>query len=290
MSWNVINKVQTGILRTTNQQSATGAGLLYEAPSITIGSQGRFTAGGGVGSTVETTKMTGLAIRRFKLFNSAGSAMTVGIGFRLHNRYWRCGVTDGTAFTDDTADAQNTTASDVIIGANDADGNTTEFVIFSPIPFNWFSMNVETVEVNAAGDVDHVMQFSNAAGTGWTTIATTGSYRDTLTLTNTVIPTGNHEFAWPGNPAWGKVVSLGGIPPGNYALRIETAQLDATDTAALASAIEVGTMIFRENVGAAAAWDSADLIQFKQHEADAVVAFFSTADPLNTVYAEVTTF
>lgn len=286
MSWNVINKVQTVILRATDQQSATGAGLLYESPSRTVYGSGL------TGGLAEVIRDPGLALRRFKLFNSTGATLTVGIGFRLDNRYWKCGITDGTTFTDDTADAQDLGASDVIIGADGVTGNTTEFVIFSPVPFNWFSMNVETVEVNAGGAtiVDHVMQFSNAAGTGWTTIATTGSYRDTLTLTNTVIPTGNHEFVWPGNPAWGRVVSLGGIPPGNYALRIETAELEAGDTAALASTIEVGTMIFREGVLTNTAWDSADLLQFKQHEANAVVAFFSTADPLNTVYAEVTTF
>ena len=287
MSWNVINKVQTGILRTTNQQSATDAGLLYTAPSYTIHSTGER---GGTASVAEVTKMTGLAIRRFKVFNSAGGTLTVGIGYRLHNRYWKCGVTDGTTFTDDTADAQDLGANDVIIGANDADGNSTEFVIFSPIPFNWFSMNVGTAEVNAAGDVDHLMQFSDAAGTGWTTIATTGSYLDNLTLTNTVIGAGAREFAWPGNPAWGRVVSLGGIPAGNYAMRIETAALDATDTAATVNAIEVGTMIFKEGILTNTSWDSGDMVQFKQHEADAVVAFFSTADPLNTVYAEVTTF
>ena len=287
MSWNVINKVQTGILRTTDQQSATDAGLLYTAPSYTIHSTGER---GGTASVAEVTKMTGLALRRFRLFNSTGSTLTLGIGYRLHNRYWKCGVTDGTTFTDDTADAQDLGTSDVIIGADTATGNTTEFVIFSPIPFNWFSMNIGTAEVDDGADhIDHVMQFSDAAGTGWTTIATTGSYLDNLTLTNTPIPTGAREFAWPGNPAWGRVVSLGGIPAGNYAMRIETADAVAADTAALANTIEVGTMIFKEGVLTNTAWVE-ELIQFKQHEADAVVAFFSTADPLNTVYAEVTTF
>ena len=277
MAWNYVNKLHTVILRSTNQQSATDAGLLYVPPSFTQ-------PGAPPGRDVQ--RMTGLIIRRAELLNIT-AATDLGLGFRIANRYWRAGNTDGTTFTEDTADAQDLGASDFTIGANTAAGNTTNFTVLSTIPFDWVSINIGTAEVDDVPTaIDHSLQYSNSAGTGWT--AYTAGYLNNFELTNTVLATGAREFVWTAPSDWGKVVSLAGLPTGYYAWSITTAGATAGDTAALGTAMEIGTMRTVTAVAANTLY-AFDFAQMLLAEADAVVAFFDQANANNRVTVEVTT-
>lgn len=281
MGMTTVHKSYPVVLRGTNQQSATDAGLLWTPPgyshrttSVLTGAQSAF------------TMREGCAIRRYDLHNRSGGAASVGIGFRLANRYWRAGqFTAAGVFTDDTEDAQDLGANDFILGADAANDG---FLILSEIPLSWVSINVGTAEVDAAGaDLDHAVSYSNAAGTGWTALGANATLTDQFTTTNAVWGAGALEFVCLPPADWGKVTGISSVPNGYYALRVMAASTAAGDTAALATAIEVGTLRAIEAV-ADNALSSADELEWQEHLADAVVAYFSTANAGNYVMVEVT--
>jgi len=279
MGWETVNKSQDVILRATRQQTATG--LLWQPPSREVITVSHMTQ-----AISRFTERAGIGLRRFTVHNRSGSTATLGIGFRLANPYWGAGqFTSGGVFADDTADAQDAGTSDFAMGA---DATNDGFVIWADIPFSWFSINVGAAEVDAGGGVDHAVQYSDVAGTGWTALGTGGPFLDQFTLTNTVIATGAREFLWTPPADWGKVVSLGGIPVGKYAINVTSAGLGVGDTTALATAMEVGTMIALESFvdnGIMAQ----DNMAYSQPLADGVVAYFSTANAGNSIWMEVTT-
>ena len=280
MAWNQIQSSYPSVLRGTNQQTATG--LLWQPPSMVSVSSSRIT-----GTIDRATFREGVAIRRFTLHNRSGGTASCGIGFRLQNRFWVAGqITAAGVFTDDTADAQSATANDFPLGANAVNDG---FVIASPVPFGWVSINVGTAEVDAAAaDLDHAVSYSNAAGTGWTALGSNAALTDQFTTTNAVYATGALEFVWLPPSDWGKVTAISTIPVGWYALRVLAASTAVNDTAALANTIEVGTLQAVEGVV-----DNGLLAQdwttYSEPKADAVVAYFSTANAGNYVIAEVTT-
>jgi len=269
------NQITAGyprILRSTLQQ--TNEGLIYVPPTLQIPN----TAGTG-----QSAHRHGLRIQSFELHNRAAAAISVGIGFRIANKFWRVGTYDGTTFTEDTADAQDIGAGDFALGV---DETTDSFVVLSTIKHSWVSINVGTAEVDAGAAVDHTVEYTNFAGTGWTVVGTGASYADQFTLTNTVIDTGAREFVWAPPDNWGKITGLTGLPNGYYGWRITTAQNGAGDTAALGNAMEIGYMLPVEAVADNGTYEGED-INFWMPEADAVVAFFSTANAGNRVYVEV---
>lgn len=281
MSWNIVQQAQNVILRGTRQQTAVG--LLWQPPGLDVVTVSPIT-----GAISRATFREGMAIRRFELHNRSGGAASVGIGFRLNNRCWVAGKFTGAGvFTDDTVDAQDAGTSDFILGTDAANDG---FVIASSQPFSWFSINVGTAEVDAGGAAvpDHGVQYSDSAGTGWTALGAGSAFTDNFTLANTVIATGAREFVWMPPSDWGKVVSLGGIPVGYYAVNVTTAQAEASDTAALATSVEVGTLMVVEAVADNGIWEQ-ELATMREPMADALVAYFSVANAGNRVYAEVTT-
>lgn len=278
MSWNILNKSYPDVLRSTNQQ--TTAALLWQPPGITAQS---------VSSTGVTTSFIsreGIAIRRFELHNRSGGVASVGIGFRLQNRFWVAGQWDDSeavAYLDDTTDAQDAGASDFAL---ESLVNNDGFVIASPVPFAWVSINVGTAGVDGAASTDRLVRYSNAAGTGWTALGANATYTDIFTSVNTVYAAGANEFVWQPPADWGQVVSLNSIPPGMYALNIRST--DAPDTtAALATTIEVGTMLVVEAVADNGIYEN-ELTTYSEAKADGLVAYFSTANAGNRVYCEVT--
>ena len=281
MSWNTINFSQAVILRGTVQQSATDEGLIWNPPSFTHSVQD---SSGGASRFVSRE---GCAIRRFELHNRSGGVAFVGVGFRLHIRFWQAGQWDNsetTAYIDDTTDAQDVGANDFALetAATANDG----FVIASRVPFGWVSINVGTAGVDGAGATDRAVRYSNWAGTGWTTLATNSAYTDNFTSTNTVWAAGENVFVWRPPVNWGKVVSLNGVPAGMYAINVQSTTAPDT-TAALVTAIEVGTLIPVEAVADNGTYYS-EQSTYRQPEADAVVAYFGTANAGNGGYVEVT--
>ena len=282
MGWNTIQRSYPSVLRGTDQQSATDAGLLWTPPSYTAASVSSIS-----GARSTHVSREGCAIRRYTLQNRSGGTVNAGIGFRLANQYWRAGqFTAGGVYTDDTENAQDLGANDFILGA---DAVNDGFIILSEVPLSWVSINVGTAEVdNAGADMDHAVSYSNAAGTGWTALGTNAALTDQFTTTNGVYATGALEFVWLPPADHGKVTGISSVPNGYYALRVMAASTAAGDTAGLATAIEVGVLKAVEAV------DDNQLLSshgeaWQEHKADGVVAYFSTANAGNYVIAEVTT-
>lgn len=283
MNFASIRKSYPAVLRGTNQQSATDAGLLWTPPGYSHEVVSPIT---GTRSTYLSRE--GCAIRRFSLHNRSGSTINMGIGFRLANQYWRAGqFTAAGVYTDDTTDAQDLGANDFPLGA---DAVNDGFLILSEVPLGWVSINVGTAEVDSAGgDLDHAVTYSNAAGDGWTALGTNAALTDQFTTTNAVYGTGALEFVWFPPSDHGKVTNISSVPNGFYALRIMAASTGAGDTAGLATAIEVGTFaaLVESNIDNSLlneTWTTAH-----EHRADAIVAYFSTANAGNYVSAEVAT-
>jgi len=281
MAWNTLNFNQATLLRGTNQQSATGDGLIWQPPGITAKS---------VSSTGVPTSFVsreGCAIRRFEMHNRSGGAAFVGVGFRLQNRFWRAGQWDDSeaiAYIEDTTDAQDLGASDFALET--ATVNNDGFVIVSTVPFGWVSINVGTAGVDGAGATDRAVRYSNLAGTAWVSLGTNASYSDTFTSTDTVWAAGENIFVWRPPLDWGRVTSLTGVPAGMYAINVRSTTA-ADTTAARATAIEVGTLIPVEAVADNGIYENENST-FHQYEADAVVAYFGTANAGNGGYVEVT--
>jgi hypothetical protein len=284
VAWNIINASYPQILRGLLGQ--TTAGLLYVAPTYTV-----------PGAQVDPSedpeqRMVGLTLRRFELNNRAAAA-NVGIGFRWANRYWKAGqlvAADTPDFTDDTTDAQDLptgTADFALMNTTSGDG----WCVHSDRQFSWVSVLVRTADVGASADV--TADYTNTAGTGWTALTqggenfepTTSSLIQVAGANYTVNTERMHVFTPPND--WGKIATggLNGIPEGRYALRFMCA---VATTAAVASVVEVGSMVAVESLATLSVYAN-DQSTFSDPYADAVVAFFSIANPGNRVYAEVTT-
>lgn len=281
MAFNPVNSSYPYILRSTLQQ--TEEGLLYVVPKYRIGSRGE----GGI-TTYEDIGMSGMILRRFEL-NASVAQGAVGIGFRWANRHWMAGqwTTAGSVFTNDTADAQDgpsATPDFPLMTTTANDG----FIILAARPFSWVSLRIETADVGASADV--VAHYSNFAGTDWTAVA--AASRREPTASSLVKAAGanytdgtERMFVWAPPADWGKVVSIGSVPNGYYALRFTT---DVATTAAEASVIEIGSLILLDTLAANGIYENESSTYYDPY-ADALMAFFDTADAGNRVYAEVTT-
>ena len=283
MAWNHINASYPQILRGILQQ--TTAGLLYVAPT--------YTTPGAPGSAGVAQTMTGLALRRFSLNNRAATA-NCGIGFRWANKYWKAGqlvAADTPDFTDDTTDAQDlpaATADFDLMNTTASDG----WAVHSDRQFSWVSVRIETSSAGAGMTV--TADYSDTAGTGWTAMVEAAatlepSGNTLLTIDGEQYTDGDERmivFTPPND--WGKTAAggLDGIPEGRYAMRFLN---NVSTTAAVASAIEVGSMVATEQVVTLTEFSDNNMT-YSDPYADAVVAFFSIANAGNRVRAEVTTF
>ena len=286
---NKINVAQRVIIRGTNQQVDTG--LLWVPPSITLpGIGSEFVA-----PPAPTTWRNGIEIGRFELENGA-AANNLGIGFRFANRHWEAGLDVGGTYTK-AANLQAVTAV-ASVGATSGDG----IQIYSEYPFNWVSANFSTALSYATGaDVDTtVISYTDVNG-DWATLFTgatpTGILgppegTGTSALYPRAIPIGTGEacigFQTPVD--WGKtdaVLSTNG-PIGMYGLRILWTGAGAVTTGVI-TGLEIGEMLFTENVGADGGLYENESSSFSHPVADGVVAFFEIADNGNRVYVECRT-
>lgn len=269
--YHLVDLAQTVRLRgDDNQQNDTG--LLYQVP--------------GAGRTPSTGAPIGrgIGLGGFSIHNRSGSTLTAaGIGIRLPNTLWGAGQwvnADATPFTDDTADAQSTTAADVALETTtDNDG----FVVHSWYPFSALSIDVVTASVGA-GAV-RAVRYSNAAGDGWTNFANL-FIQDGA---SGVWATGEGIIAWVPPANWGRTQAAGlsGIPGGRYAINVR--QTTAGTGAAVADSLSVYRLYFlQENLadnGLYEWWPGG--AEAFMYPADALVALFSTANNQNRVTALV---
>ena len=231
-----------------------------------------------------------LSIHGYSLQNRSGTAdLAVGLGFRLRNDQWVAGQWDDSegaaSHVNDTYDAQDRGTDDFALESLTANDG---FTIASAIPFNWISVDVTTAGVGA-GTVATV-RYSNLAGTGWTTLGTNqtwiaGTGADNFTRAAAAnLATGENIFVWDPPLNWGKVsvidATMGGIPIGMYAWQVRCTT--APTTAALARAIEIGTLIAIENLDDDAILSDENCFHWEP-QGDAIVAYFSTLNIGNNV-------
>ena len=225
-----------------------------------------------------------LAITQFGLQQRAAAAdLTVGIGFRLRNDQWKAGqwTEVGSVFTDDTVDAQDIGASDFALETTTANDG---FVILSAVPFNWVSVNVGTAGIGA-GTVGAV-RYSNAVGSGWVTLGTNQTFDASDNFTRTAgvnFAAGENVFAWHPPLNWGKTRGLTGISDGWYALNVRATT--APTTAALATALEIGTLVAVGNVDDDGTFGQEQAYHWEPF-GDAIVAYFSTLNIGHSVQVE----
>lgn len=277
MAYNLVRKNHPDVLRRAGHHQ-TDTGLLWVPP----GMRHRFASG-----SAYTTERNGLIVKRFELSNRSGNVASVGIGFRLQNRYWNMGrfSSDGTTFTNLTSSAQSTgTVTLQVTGADQ-----TGFILGGLVPFDWVSVNITTAETDAGGATvpDHVVQYSNAAGDGWTALGANAATTDGFTLTNTVYAAAATNFVWHAPSDWGAWTSTV-LPLDYYYVRFDSAQREASDVAAIATGIEIGTMLSIEALADNGIWEM-EHVDLWEPKGDGLVGYFSTANAGNRLYAEVTT-
>jgi len=257
-------------------QHQTRNGLLWVPPTINT----RFASNAAVADVWE-----GATLRKLEIHNRSGSAANVGMGFRLANRIWIGGrlSSNGATYTDLTSTLQSQTAATLQVTGADQTG----FVIGCRVPFDWMSVNITTAETNDGGATvpDHTVQYSDFAGTGWTTVTSGMPFTDNFTLTDTVFTAAVKDFVWQHPYSWGAWTSTV-LPTGYYYLRVTCAQREANDVAAIATGVEIGVMLAMEGLadGEIYADDSAD---FRCEYATGLVGYNSVADAGNSFKAFV---
>jgi len=284
---NVINATYAAVLRTGGAAGTAwhqrDNGLLYVPPSIITRSPPS-----AVGLTTRYAQREGLVIRSFEIHNRSGSTISVGIGGRIHNRHWIAGTltSDNVTFTDRTAGYQSQTAT--IFGADAAVNDGV--CILSRVKFDWVSANITTAEVDAGAAVDHTVSYST--GATWTAL---GANADTVPagvgnfVTSNAVWTAVETNLAMFSPAdWTVTAGLGGVPNGYYGVLFTSAQMGAGDTAALVTGVEIGKMLIVEGVVANGTWEQ-EQVDYWMPNVDGLVAYFSTANAGNRVYAEVLT-
>jgi len=164
--------------------SSDATQFLYRGPSM-----GRF-----------VTAVERFGVGNGSITNRSGGTALVAIGTHLADRDWLLGFITGVsgsvfAFTDDTADAQNDTTSDVPLEAL-ATPNTGH-LIASVRPFNLIGYLIGTASASAASVV-RALSYADAVG-GWTAIGTGVWYVGPITGT-AIWPTGERAVWFPMPP------------------------------------------------------------------------------------------
>lgn len=187
--------------------------------------------------------MRGLALGSFKMQNRSGGASVMGLATRIPNEMWVAGQWTSDAFVDDTVDAQDTDDSTPDFVVESATNNNGA-IFASAVPFNVISARIGTASADAGNAQTRTISYSNAAGTGWQTLTIANVLYNTLwpatgntTATTTLATEAILAFVPPTD--WGKVVNLGGIKKGTYALKLQVTDQPGTtlmslDEAALA--------------------------------------------------------
>ena len=260
-----------------NDNQQTNTGLIYRLPQLGVTSVSGV-SGGGTGESA----FAGIGLGYFRLHNRSGGAISMGIGVRIPNRFWKAGQwvqADATPFTDDTDDAQDA-------GANDFPLETTVTnsgcVLHSSVLFNAVSFDIGTA--STGGGAVRAVRYSNAAGDGWTDSAN-------LFLQDASsgdMATGENLIVWAPQADWGltQAAGLSGIPGGRYALNLRATT--APITAASANSLSLYRLYHLTEAVA----DNGTLETFPPAEevmvpGDALVAFFQTANNQNCVTALV---
>jgi len=262
-------------------QQDTVRDFLYQVPTRQVNSHTGLSVGPQVAPTVTRQFQKGLCTSAFTVNNRSGSAGVLGYGYCWQNGIWVAGLwTDvGAVFTDDTAAAQNPTAADFEMTTPAAGEAATDgWVIASQRPFSWVSVDVATA---STGNTTFAVGYSNAAGTGWTALTANQPLVDQMTLAATVIPTGEQIFAWNPPSNWGRIAEgqaavFGTIPAGYYAWRVTIDAASITQTP-VATAIEIGSMIFSPEAVADNSSMDTDNVSYVDYDAIGVVALIPAA-------------
>jgi len=232
-------------------------------------------------------KLEGATCAGFSLQNNSGSTAVVGLGYRIPNKYWIAGqwTAVGPVFTNDTANAQETTSGDFAL---ETTTNNDGYVVMSRVPFNCVAFNVTTASVDATDPV-RAVRYSDAVGTAWIAMTITE-----LLVSDGISAAGEYAagenllvFSKPNN--WGRTTVLAGLEdfPGYYAVNVQATTAPDT-TAGLAGAIELWNFPYiKRGVVDAATLEFLPAEPFLFEYADAVQALFGTLAGDNLVFAQL---
>lgn len=192
-----------------------------------------------IGKTTVLSPLSGYSLRiEYALAgNSAGSAINVGIGYRVPDAIWKGGRwldAASTKYTDDTTDAQSSATGDFALGTTtDNDG----FVIQASVPFNLVGITVSTA---ASGGGAAVYTYKYYNGSSWATL-------NTFAVPD-LTSTGDQYLVFLTPADWAKGGATDdGIDSDKYAIRVNWA--NHPTTAAVASIAWVTAFIdFVENL------------------------------------------
>ena len=279
MALQKVNALYPDILRRTAVHQ-TNTALPWLGPAFTNYSVNS------VGTVNRYTQRHGVRLKAFEVHNRSGSNIHCGVGFRWANHTWMGGRYDGTTFTDITSTLQGTGTTTIQVTGADQTG----LVILSEQPFSWMSTEVTTAETNAGGVtvVDHVLRYSNNAGTDWVTFDANSAFVDNWTTTNAVWAAEVKNFVWAPPVDWGKSVSLTGLPNGYYALHLQSAQREASDVAAIVTGFEIGSMWTIDTLTDNGIWEQ-EKANYDDPFGEALVGFFATANAGNRIIATIET-
>lgn len=249
-------------------------------------------------------RIPGVGLGYFSMHvRNAVSTGVYGLGVRIPNYLWRAGTTatgSPDAYTDDTVDAQDAGTADFPL---ETTTNNDGHMIFSQVPFNAVSYDIDTASVAGAGYA-HDISYSDEEGDAWVVMAANAIWVNSFgtaaipltgtTVANEALIVFDVPSRWGRSDAIGSLAS-GGAPIGYYGLRVRAT--DAPDTAAVAGVVGLYRLFFlteavADNGTLSQDFGSKDFLMATdpstgQVYGDAIVALFSTADEGNRITLQV---
>lgn len=223
-----------------------------------------------------------LQVGYVRLQNRSGASAAVGLGVRLPMKLWKAGqwVHATTTWTDDTTDFQDAGTADAPL---ETTTNNDGFLVSSPFIFNALSIAVATASTGSPG---RVVEYSTASGT-WTALSNFLSFGGENTNY-----TGSAEnvIVWVPPSDWEVMTGSHGtgVTAGHYGLRVRATT--APTIAGVASTMSVHRIYFPlEGIADGGLYEIPLGAEYARFEAngEALVAFFSVADPQNLATALV---
>ncbi len=224
-----------------------------------------------------------LQLAYLRMQNRSASEAAMAVGVRLPTALWKAGqwVHSTTTWTDDTTDFQDAGTADAAL---ETTTNDDGFLVSSPLIFNGLSIAVTTASV---GSPARVLEYSTGTNS-WTALpnvlafdAASDNYSGSG-AENVIV------FAPPTN--WTKMAAGHGtnVTVGHYGIRVRATT--APSTAGVAASMSVHRLYFPlEGLADNNLYEIPFGSMYSQLEmsGEALVAFFSVADPQNLVTALV---
>ncbi len=215
-----------------------------------------------------------IGIGGYTIVQRTAAPTLIGIAGRLDTASWVAGtLTAAGAFTDDTADAQDADAGDMVL--HDGASSGSGFLVGAALPFDVLSM-----VMSAAGDqVSPTLVLEYWNGTAWVDMVASVLHADALIAAGT----GEKLLAWPLPPSWVPGGSGTNVPSSRYNLRVRHTNGGAgTINPALSQLFPGRSIILSAGWPQDVAFSEARSYTIRMpHQIDAVYPVFGSASALN---------